>query len=554
MKHIRNRVFIQILIPTVILFILIIGIGLYYVNRSFETQVINQNYNELERASRAVHNWLVARISNLIQLSRTPLILSGQRDEILPFLSQERNRLSFIYHSFYYIYPDGSYYNTEGEIGQMETKSIFEKLQEEDNLFYYDGPVQNHPEFVDSIVLAVPVGNPQDISAVICGIIPLSTFKRVTGYFTMDEFESFMLVNPRSIIIVHSDESMIGKSERGEYGRAFSSNMKWNDYMVFVSGLRTTWKLVAFSPVDILLQPIRQINQLILLFFLLIVILIGIVSHTISNRVARPIRQLTEGVHEIIEGNYRQEIAVATRDELQELSEAFNCLSTRLVKLRTDDRFVFLGHISARLAHEIRKPLHIIKLAAQSLESNGGRSERHLQMIQNEVDNANLFISEILNFTRPEKLNLTRYSLYSLLEKIIRKYELVAAEKGIELDFTTEENGIHPFYLDIIKMEQAISNLLQNCVEALDDTEEPKRITVHLDQCDSEALITIEDTGPGFDDAVIDKILDPYFTTKENGTGLGMSISYRILTAHLARLIIENTPEHHARIIVALPL
>jgi len=141
-----------------------------------------------------------------------------------------------------------------------------------------------------------------------------------------------------------------------------------------------------------------------------------------------------------------------------------------------------------------------------------------------------------------------------LLEKIIRKYQIMADEADIRL-VLVEQEQIHPLYMDIIKMEEAISNLLVNSIEALKDMEEgERRITVSLYTLSNEIIIGVEDNGPGFPEEDIDKLLDPYFTTKDEGTGLGLSISYRILTAHGGKLILENTPEHHARIIITLPL
>src|SRR6056297_58472 len=555
MKQIRNRLFIQILIPTMIIFFLVIGGGLLYVNRSFEQQAVQQKSNELTKASRAIHNWLVARISNLIQLSRTPLMYEGNGPEVRKFLGEEKKRLSFIYDTMYYISPEGSYWDTSGNSGNLDTgQPLFRNLVEENRLFYYDGPILDNNVFSESILIGVPIKNENKRTAILAATIPIPTFQRVVGYFTMEEFDSFMLVNPRSIIIVHSDHSMIGKSERGEYGITFSSDTRRQEDMVFVSVLRTTWKLVGFVPRDKMMAPMFQINQIAGVFFVLLLIIIGSVSLAISYHVALPIRRLTSRVESIMEGNYRQRIELHTQDELDELAKAFNRLSDRLIRLRTDDRFVFLGHVSARVAHEVRKPLHIIQLVVQTLKKNSSENEKHLHMIESEVENADRFVGEILNFARPEQINSTRYDLHSLLEKVIRKYQMMAEGAGIELNLEVKEK-IHPFYMDIIKMEEAISNLLVNSIAALEDAEAgERRITVSLYTRGSEIIIAVEDTGPGFPEEEIDKLLDPYFTTKEEGTGLGLSISYRILTAHGGKLILENSPEHHARILITLPL
>jgi signal transduction histidine kinase len=554
MKRIRNRIFIQILIPTICLFLFVVVGGLIYVNRSFESQVISQKSNELEKASRAIHNWLVARISNMIQLSRTPLIRTGDFEELLPFLREERKRLSFIYSNMFYILPDGQYWSTEGAGGTLVDPQFLSDFKKGSKLFFYDGPFLDHPHFSDSVLIAVPVFKDGELISALAATIPLPTFKRVISYFTMEEFEQFMLVNPHSIIIVHSDLDLIGKSERGEYGRIFTSNAMSGGSMVFVSVLRTTWKLVAFQPLKVMLKPVKQINRLIMVFFFGVVLLILFVSLALSSRITRPIQKLTQGVHRIMEGDYKQKILLDTKDELSELATAFNRLSEQLVQLRTDDRFVFLGHLSARVAHEVRKPLHIIQLAVEAIQKQKTLNGRYLQTILNEVENANIFIREILNFARPEPISLSRYSVISLLDKVARKYQLLAEQKGIELLFY-HDDSIHLFYFDIIKMEEAFSNLMENAVESVEHTSGMRKITITVSQNDGYGvLVSITDTGPGFDEDVIDKILDPYFTTKDEGTGLGLSICYRIFNAHSATMTLENTSDHHAKVTVFFPV
>ncbi len=478
----------------------------------------------------------------------------GDLEHLLPFLKEERKRLSFVYNNLFYILPDGRYWSTEGGTGSMEPPRFISDFSQKNKLFFYDGPFIEHDHFSNSVLVAVPIIENGSLISALAATIPLPTFKRMIGYFTMEEFEKFMLVNPQSIIIVHSDLDLTGKSERGEYGKIFTSSTRSGDSMVFVSVLRTTWKLVAFVPVDILLKPIKQINRLIVVFFFGVVLLILFVSLALAARITLPIQKLTAGVHRIMEGDYNQKILLNTNDELNALAKAFNRLSERLIRLRTDDRFVFLGHLSARVAHEVRKPLHIIQLAVQAMQNQGNPDEKHLRMIQNEVENADTFVNEILNFARPEKLSLTRYSLIDLLDKIIKKYQLLLEEKDIKLNF--EHNGnIHPFYFDIIKLEAAFSNLMENAIESVENLYDNRTITIRISQNKGYGIaVELIDSGQGFDDKVIDKILDPYFTTKSDGTGLGLSISYRILNAHGASMKLENTSDHHARVKIFFPV
>ena len=553
MRRLRTRVFTLIMVPTLVVFLLVGGGGLLLVDRSYREQVMRDRTNQVASASRGIDNWLIARISTMVLLSETPLVETGDAHRIVSFLRSQQERLSFIFSRIYYILPDGSYWDTAGGEGRGVSNAFLREFTEKGRLFYYSAPVLNDPLFESCMLIGVPVtvnGKPR---AILASTIDLSTFRRTVADFARAGFSSFAVVNPRGEIITDSTGLASGSSEAARYGRVFTVAGSYRGDMVFVSVLRTTWKLLLFEPAARVLAPIREMNTLMVLFLVVVALLAAAVSLLVSGAVARPVRLLTEGVHQLMEGNYRQQVAVETKDELSELADAFNRLADRMVKLRADDQFLFLGHIAARMAHEIRKPLHIVQLAAQSLRTGGASREKYLRLIDQEIANADRFIREILNFVRPEQLSLTRYRLQDLVEKTVRKYQLVADEHCIALSYEAGD-ALPPFYFDILRMDEVVSNLLQNAMEAAARDGE-RRVTVRVAaEPDRGAVLTIIDSGAGFDEATIERVLDPYFTTKENGTGLGLSLCYRILTAHGAKLVLDNTPEHHGRVEVIFPL
>jgi signal transduction histidine kinase len=367
-----------------------------------------------------------------------------------------------------------------------------------------------------------------------------------------------MLIDQFGRIIAHSDRSLSGQSEREVYGREFTQLTRFGDQIVFVNVLKTTWKFVTFQPRSVLLAPISRINTLAVFFFLGIVAVLLVVSYTTTSRIVRPILKLTEGVERIMAGDYRQHVKIETHDEMKSLADSFNRLSDRMVQIRTDDRFLFLGHIAARMAHEMRKPLHVIHLAAQSMSGKRKFSEKHTHLVLKEVENADRFLKEILNFAKPDMLNLQKYSLPSLWEKINQKYRLVAEDLEVSLE-CRQNNQIPAFYVDILRLEEAFSNLLDNAFEAIRCTNflerNGHRVLVEQEYLPGKGvLVSITDTGPGFDEAKLDRMFEPYFTTKTDGTGLGLSIAYRIITAHGAKIDLKNTPSGHGRVEVLFPV
>ncbi len=558
MKKLRNRFFLSSFIPIVVIYAAVALTGLFYVNRYYEDLAVTQKSNEVQNVSRAVNDWLITRTSEIIQLSRTPTVQSGDLEAIREYLGAWRSNLSFIYREICFVRRSGSYWNTGGDQGILENTVFLSSFAGQIPKYFYMGPVLGEPCFLDAVVVAVPIYDGQEILGILAGVIPNSVIDRMIGFFTFSEFDSYMLIDRFGRIIAHSDSSLSGQSEQEVYGREFTQLTRCGEQMVFVNVLKTTWKFVTFQPRSVLLGPIRRINSLVVVFFFGIVAVLLIVSYTTTSRIVRPILKLTEGVERIMAGDYRQQVKIESQDEMKTLADSFNRLSDRMIQIRTDDRFLFLGHIAARMAHEMRKPLHVIHLAAQSINGKRKFSEKHTQLILKEVENADRFLKEILNFAKPDLLNLQKYSLPVLWEKISQKYRLVAEDLEVNLE-CHHKNQIPEFYIDILRLEEAFSNLLDNAFEAVGSTESAgpnnHRVLVEQEYLPEEGvLVTITDTGPGFDETKVDRMFEPYFTTKKDGTGLGLSIAYRIITAHGAKIDLKNTPDGHGRVEVLFPL
>jgi signal transduction histidine kinase len=554
MKRIRNRVFVQILLATILAYGVVVVGGLWVIDRSLRREILSQKESELHNAARALDNWITARVSEMVQLAHTPLMSRDDEVRIGEYLRREQTRLAFIYDSMIYVREDGSYLDSDGARGRLPERHPVSSFWTGDRLFLYEGPILRDPVVDDCLLIASAVEDEGRTIAAVAGSIPLDAFRRVVRYFTIEGFPSFTMVNARSTIITDSDRKAAGRTETEYFGQEFYEDTPVGERLAFVSVLRTKWKLVAFAERREVFSQVRQMNRLALIFFVTVILVIGVSSLVVSNAVVRPIRNLTNGVHRLMAGNYRQHVEVRTEDELRELADAFNRLADRLADRRRDDQFLFLGHFATRMAHEMRKPLHIAQLAAQALRSRSPHSEKHLQMVLSGIADADRFISEILNFGRPEQLNLTSYSIVVLVQKILRQHELVLEAEGITLEAEIDEK-LPEIYMDILRMEQVISNLLENAIEAAKEEGAQSWIRVEARRDGTtELILSITDGGKGFDAETRERAMDPYFTTKEDGTGLGLSICYRILTAHGASIRLENTDEGYGRVTVRFPL
>ncbi len=542
MKRLRNRVFLQILTPTIIMFLIIVGNSLFFFNRSFKSVLIEKKSIEVKNSASAINDWLSSRISELMLISNSEYFYQNDKKNLQEYLIARHNDLSFLYQQLWYINKNGEFWNTDNQSGIFSEQERLNELLTKERLFLYLAPFKFYDSNSKPVVFfAVPIYKDSIVTGMLGATILLSDLKRTVNYYTYKVFDEIAIVNlvnitdQDSIIIVHNNDKYIGKNESEVYGKIFTARSEFNDNMVFVTVLLNNWKFIGIISNEALFFNLNRVNFWILIFAVITFIFIGVISIGISQLIAEPINSLTNMVKRMMKGDFHQKITMNTNDELQSLANAFNLLNEKIRQFRTNDRFSLLGKISARVAHEIRRPLNMIQIAIQTMnKDNFKENKKHI--IQ-EIFKTDKFIKEILGFSKPSELELVHYSLYDLLRNVADKYNIIALEKGIEINLGTCPD-LHQLYFDVLKMEQVFSNIILNSIEAIGSNGVISLSVFNKD--DNSIIVRFEDTGPGFSQNVLDKVLDPYFTTKKQGVGLGLFISYQIITAHNAKIEIKN--------------
>lgn len=546
MKTFRNRVFVLILIPTLCVFLSFSLIATYYFNDVLKDQTISKKQIELGLTTRSVDDWLISRFSDLVLLSRSRLFSEDNPNEIRKVLMDEQRRLSFLYQKFWILTPQGDYWNTDDEAGNINGHAILRSFATSNKFLNYIVPSATDQIFGKSIVFGVSMYQGEKITRILCATIPFEWFDRVIRYFSSNFFDEIYVVDPLGTIISHSTNSYIGKREIDIYSRILSVNTELGQSLVFISTLKNKWKIVGIIEKTNLFQQIRKTNQFAFALIISSLLVIVLVSFGITRIAVNPIRILTEGVKRVMRGDYGQKIVINSTNEINTLADTFNKMNQKLIKTRTDDRFIFLGHISARMAHEIRKPMNIIQLITESVRKRGEFREEDYNAIVKEIDNADRFVREIFDFVKPEDLSLILYSVRKLIITIIQKFKLKLSKNNIQIHTELQE-GISDFYIDIFRMEQVLSNIINNSIQAI---QEDGQIFIYLGQAEgsNKVVLKIMDSGPGIPEEIIDKIFDPYFSTRSEGIGIGLSISYRILMSHGAKIEAFNLDKGGAMI------
>lgn len=218
-------------------------------------------------------------------------------------------------------------------------------------------------------------------------------------------------------------------------------------------------------------------------------------------------------------------------------------------RLKRTDRLAAVGQLAAGLAHEIRNPLASISGSVQLLSENAahGSEDRHLMnIVVKEVDRLNHLLQEFLVFARPSQ---PVKECFKAAELVYELADLCTGDRrfaAIDVQRSCPDEAL--LYGDRKQLRQALWNLLINAAEAM-----PMggRLTFSYDPLTRELIVA--DSGGGVPPDLRQKIYDPFFTTKDHGTGLGLATVHSIVEAHGGILDLENSTEGGAKFIIRLP-
>lgn len=224
-------------------------------------------------------------------------------------------------------------------------------------------------------------------------------------------------------------------------------------------------------------------------------------------------------------------------------------------KIGRQARLSELGNLAATVAHEIRNPLNSVSMGLQRLKAEFSPSRdqdeyaRFLNLIQGEVQRLNAIVEQFLSLARPLTLKREKIAVDGFLTELttLALGEATSANVNIDLKIAP---GLPPLDADPNYLKQLLLNLLLNGVQAMPVG---GTLTVAADADKDHLRLTVADEGAGIEPASMGKIFEPYFTTKANGSGLGLSIARRIAEVHGGKITVESAPGQGSRFQVFLP-
>ena len=251
----------------------------------------------------------------------------------------------------------------------------------------------------------------------------------------------------------------------------------------------------------------------------------------------------------------KEEADRSVRAYSQELEARVNELKKvngELEELRSIEKFASTGRIARTIAHEVRNPLTNISLAAEQLkETSGGNedSDQLLGMISRNVNRINQLVSDLLTATKSQQLEFTSVNINDLVDEA-----LDLARDRIELNRIRVEKhydkSICQLSVDVEKIKLSFLNIIVNAIEAMEKDKGVLTITTY--NAGSKCIIDFGDNGMGIDPETVQKLFDPYFTSKTNGNGLGLTNTQNIILSHKGNIHVRSFKGKGSNFIVTL--
>lgn len=252
----------------------------------------------------------------------------------------------------------------------------------------------------------------------------------------------------------------------------------------------------------------------------------------------------------------RQRDLICANKELKELHE----------KALQNERLAAIGQVSSVIAHELRNPLGLIDLYAKILVTNAQNLEvddaeqkeiidtmiNSAKTIRGATENLDKILSELLDYSRPLQLDKSSNDLHGAIDEIYNLVKPSFEQKNVGLSIKYNVAKDVQAYFDKLRLNQALLNVVKNAMEV---TESGKKVSINVDcrSADGTVYIKIVDQGPGIPEDNIAKLFTPYFSTKVNGTGLGLAQARKIMKAHNGDIEVLSTSPTGSTFALILP-
>ncbi|MCM3694391.1 ATP-binding protein [Neobacillus niacini] len=236
---------------------------------------------------------------------------------------------------------------------------------------------------------------------------------------------------------------------------------------------------------------------------------------------------------------------------LTRFTSYIHSLTTVHLELRQKEKLAVIGQMAAGIGHEIRNPLSSLKGFTQLQRERYPNTNEFYPIMIQEIDRINLIVNDLMYLGRPKEVKFAKANIEEIIAYTLSITHQQAERAGVMIE-TILAGPLPPLDCDTHQLKQVFINLIKNAIESMPDG---GRITIKVKVVDGKKMyITIEDEGCGIDEESIPNLGEPFYTTKTEGTGLGLMVTNQIINDHHGEITITSKREIGTIICVTLPI
>lgn len=366
--------------------------------------------------------------------------------------------------------------------------------------------------------------------------------KNVRSFNSERDVVGAKIINNNGRILAALDRSLEGKFIESDFTQ--KQSYLDNDKLITSRDIIIDGEIIGRTIIILSQQTLKnKINYSIRMMIIILTaafLLLTFIIHITADYILEPITNLAKIVRKIPESDF--DISkLKSKNPPSELKELYNSviwMYEEMLIIRKSliekTQMATLGKMSAYLAHEIRNPLEAISGAVEVIKLKEELNSKNgfFEIINEEIDTLNNFLDEFLNFARIKSYEFKKIDIINLLNDIFKLLEAMIDNNNITLikEFDTEDLYIKG---DINKIKSVFTNIILNSIEAI---KKSGFIRIRVKNNNDYIFVSIEDNGSGIKNEDLDKIFNPFFTTKKSGSGIGLSMSKEIIEKHNGKI------------------
>ncbi len=456
----------------------------------------------------------------------------------------------------------------------------------------YNSEVTLTPDYLPTMEIAEPILFHDEVIGALWGEVDLKAIWDVVDSNAIGERGEAFIFHPakQGQFIAHSNRRLV--LEHGNFDEADiidSVAAGHSNHKIYVNrdGVemiaayapipQEQWGTVIQQPTSEAFAPAQKMKLQIFLLMLVSVVLAALIAAMYTRQIVQPVNSLVSGIERMATGDLRYRIRPLGHDEVSRLAKNINTMASRLHEfqrqLKRGERLETLNKLASVLSHEIRNPLNSMVINMQLMrreflrkEIQARKLEHYHQIINSEIGRVESLVSNFLLIAKPPKLEKIPQRLSTLLDDLIKAELPNALTKGVRVERNYQLPGI-VVEIDAQKMYQVFLNIFLNALQAMPGGGRLRIgiYKVNLAGSDEDtptfeesgglayAAISFQDTGKGISTGELSKIFDFYYTTKEQGTGIGLSLAQQIVEEHGGRIQVKSELGKGSEFLVLLP-